>query len=61
MRDSTEFLNNEQLEETLQFAENTKMPDFLVYKIRYYYSEMKSQFEELESNQKLMLELPIAI
>jgi hypothetical protein len=37
------------------------MPDFLVYKIRYYYSEMKSQFEELESNQKLMLELPIAI
>lgn len=50
MRNLTEFLNTEQLEETLQFAENTKMPDFLVFKIRYYYSEMKSQFEELESN-----------
>lgn len=44
MRNLIRFENNKLLEETLEFAESTKLPDSLVYKIRYFYKDLSMQF-----------------
>lgn len=40
MRDLKKYHNNNLLDETMQFAESTSLPESLDFKIRYYYKEM---------------------
>ena len=44
MRNLSEFENFNEFEETMQFAESARLPESLVYKIRYYYRDLNTKF-----------------
>jgi hypothetical protein len=44
MRDLKKYHNNNLLDETMQFAESTSLPESLDFKIRYYYKDLNLQF-----------------
>jgi hypothetical protein len=47
MRDLKKFMNQNNLTEMMQFAENASLPEDLVFKIRYYYKDLNLKFQDL--------------
>lgn len=61
MRNLKNFDNDNLLDETLQFAESTGLPDSLVFKIRYFYKGLNLRFQDFLLKKQIVSEMPPSI
>lgn len=61
MRNLPVYEQDQLMYDTLQFAERTKLPESLVFKIRYFYKDMNLQFRDFLNKKSIVSELPSSI
>jgi hypothetical protein len=46
------------LDQMLQFAESTSLPESLVFKIRYYYKDLNLKYEDFKIKKQIVEQMP---
>jgi UDP-glucose 4-epimerase len=61
MKDLQQFFNDNMLDQMLQFAESTSLPESLVFKIRYYYKDLNLKYEDFKIKKQIVEQMPPSI
>jgi hypothetical protein len=61
MKDLQQYFNDNMLDQMLQFAESTSLPESLVFKIRYYYKDLNLKYEDFKIKKQIVEQMPPSI